>query len=257
MPRPDRRERRRAAAERAEHPWSEAAAPPLGHGRTSTVLHEERLRAVVEQLVDGGARSVIDLGCGSGSLLLRLMLDPRFTRLVGVDSSAGALREAEGLLAGLPGADGERLSLEHASLTDMDPPAERFDAATLVETIEHIEPTRLSSVERLVFEKLAPSLVVLTTPNHDYNPLYGFAEGEYRHPDHRFEWAGPRFRKWADGVADRHGYRTAFVDVGPVHARLGSPSQMAVFRREDVAARRPGEERAAASSPSPATPQPK
>lgn len=233
--RPDRRERRRAAEERAERSGFEPTAPALGHGRTSTVLHEERLSAVVEQLVAGGARSVIDLGCGSGSLLRRLMADPRFTRLVGVDSSAVALGEAERLLSGLPGADGERLSLEHGSLTDMEPPAERFDAATLVETIEHIEPTRLSSVERLVFEALAPPLVVLTTPNRDYNPLYGFAEGEYRHPDHRFEWSGPRFRRWAEGVADRHGYRAAFVDVGPTHAWLGPPSQMAVFRREAAA----------------------
>ena len=230
--RPERGERRRSATARAERSWSESAAPALGHGRTSTVLHEERLRAVVAQLVDSGARSVIDLGCGAGSLLRRLMADPRFTRLVGVDCSAVALGEAERLLAGLPGADGDRLSLEHGSLTDMEPPAERFDAATLVETIEHIEPTRLSSVERLVFEALAPPLVVLTTPNRDYNPLYGFAEGEYRHPDHRFEWSAPRFRRWAEGVAGRHGYRAAFVDVGPTHAWLGPASQMGVFRRE-------------------------
>ncbi|MEX2610458.1 MAG: methyltransferase [Gemmatimonadota bacterium] len=210
--------------------------PARGQDTTSSPLHEERLDAVVAQLVASGARSVIDLGCGSGSLLARLLPDPRFTRLVGIDSSAPALAAAEQRLAHLPGAAGGRLSLEHASLTSMEPPAERFHAATLVESIEHVDPTRLSTVERLVFERMRPAAVVLTTPNRDYNPLYGIADGEYRHADHRFEWSAARFRRWAGGVAERHHYGVEFVDVGPAHAWLGSPTQMAVFRRGGAAA---------------------
>jgi len=210
--------------------------PARGQDTTNSPLHEERLDAVVAQLVAGRARSVVDLGCGSGSLLARLLPDARFTRLVGIDNSATALASAEQRLAHLPGAAGGRLSLEHATLTSMDPPAERFDAATLVEAIEHIDPTRLSAVERLVFERMRPTAVVLTTPNRDYNPLYGIADGEHRHPDHRFEWSAARFRRWAGGVAERHHYGVAFVNVGPAHAWLGSPTQMAVFRRGGAAA---------------------
>ena len=30
--------------------------------------------------------------------------------------------------------------------------------------------------------------------------------GEFRHPDHRFEWTRAEFASWAEGVAERYGY---------------------------------------------------
>jgi methylase of polypeptide subunit release factors len=49
-------------------------------------------------LRDCGARSVLDLGCGPGELLLRLAREPQFERIVGVDISPDALQEARRLL---------------------------------------------------------------------------------------------------------------------------------------------------------------
>ena len=119
------------------------------------------------------------------------------------------------------------------ALTYRDTRIEGFDAAALVEVIEHIEPDRLASVERVVFELARPGMVVVTTPNREYNAKFeGMQPGQLRHPDHRFEWTRAEFRAWAENVAGRHGYAVRFLPVGPVDEALGPPTQMGVFGRE-------------------------
>lgn len=233
MSRVDRRARRRAAAARRDLAAGVAGTAALGQEETSTALHEERLAVVTSVLLESGARTVLDLGCGSGALLQRLAAEEQFTEILGVDTSPRALLLAERLLASELCAEGSRLSLQCASFTDPDPEWAGFGAAALVETIEHVEPAHLSRLERAVFAELRPSTVVITTPNREYNVLYGLTESEYRHPDHRFEWNRSRFQSWAGGVAERNGYDAAFGAIGPIHPWLGSPSQMGVFRLAD------------------------
>lgn len=231
MVRPDKRMRRRAAHSR----W-EALAPRLHYDEAAgTALHDERLDTVVRRLVASGAASVLDLGCGSGALLRRLVAEPRFTRIVGVDLSGESILAAERALAPLCPVDGGRLSLVHGSFARADAGLTGFDAAAMVETIEHVDPAHLSRVEHAVFAELRPGNVLVTTPNREYNPLFGLADGERRHPDHRFEWTRSRFASWAGGVAARNGYRVTFTEIGPSHPLLGSPTQMAVFGRDEGA----------------------
>lgn len=123
------------------------------------------------------------------------------------------------------------MELFEASFAEPDDRFAGFDAAALVETIEHVDAHRLSSVERAVFGSYRPGTVVMTTPNSEYNPIHGAHGGSFRHPDHRFEWTRAKFRDWARGVAARNGYRVAFGDIGEPDAELGSSTQMAVFTR--------------------------
>lgn len=224
MNRETRRARRLAAALRERPPE-----PVRGQGAASSELHEERLDAVLGVLRLHGAASVLDLGCGSGSLLRRLAADRRFSRIVGVDASIQALAVAEREL----GDAGGRVSLVHGSFLEADPRLAGFDAAVLVEALEHVEPAHLSRLEAAVFGALRPGLVVLTTPNREYNVRFGLAEGELRHADHRFEWDRRRLRAWTEGVAARNGYAAKVRDVGRADPLLGSPTQMAVFRRRE------------------------
>lgn len=195
---------------------------------TSMSLHEARLSAVAKLLLDSGATTVLDLGCGSGALLRRLLAEEQFTRIVGMDVSLEALALAERLRTGEAGTD--RLTLRHGSFTRADDGLTGFDAAAMVETIEHIEPAQLSRVERAVFAEMRPRLVVMTTPNREYNELYGMAGGELRHADHRFEWGRSRFQSWATGVGERNGYRVEFEAVGRANVWLGGPTQITIFR---------------------------
>lgn len=195
----------------------------------TTELHRRRFAAVLEAVRESGARSVLDLGCGDGELTLALAQARGIERLVGIDLDASALRLLEARLAEMPLT--AEVALRHASYLDPDPTLRGFAAVVMVETLEHIDPERLSSVERAVFATIAAPLVVVTTPNADFNPLLGVPAHRLRHPDHRFEWGRERFARWAEGVARRNGYAVRLEHLGGSVAGFGGPSQMAVFSR--------------------------
>ncbi|MBA3056842.1 MAG: class I SAM-dependent methyltransferase [Gammaproteobacteria bacterium] len=195
----------------------------------ATSLHHERLDTVVSTLLASGANSVLDLGCGPGELLLRLRLHPQFVRLLGIDIDERALADAR-LALGLDWLRPEpRLAVRLGSFAEVDRELTGFDAAVLLETIEHIEPGHLPRVERAVFASMHPGLVLVTTPNQEYNLLHGMQAGRKRHPGHHFEWSRAQFQHWAAGVALRHGYSVSYTDLGPPDPVRGSSSQMARF----------------------------
>jgi 3' terminal RNA ribose 2'-O-methyltransferase Hen1 len=197
-------------------------------------LHEQRHGAVLAALRALGAASVLDLGCGEGRLLQALVRDRGIERIVGMDVSHRTLeRAAERLrLDRMPDRLRERISLIHGSLTYRDRRLEGFDAATVVEVVEHLDPERLAAFERVLFEFARPRAVILTTPNVEYNVTWeNLPAGAYRHRDHRFEWTREEFQTWATRVAERFGYSARFLPVGPEHPEYGPPTQMGVFSR--------------------------
>jgi 3' terminal RNA ribose 2'-O-methyltransferase Hen1 len=195
----------------------------------ATALHDERLDAVVRALLHSGATSVLDLGCGPGALLLRLRLHTQFARLLGIDIDERALADARFAL-GLDWLRPDpRLAVRLGSFAQVDRDLTGFDAAVMLETIEHIDPGHLPRVERAVFATMHPGLVLVTTPNQEYNVLHGMQAGRKRHPGHHFEWTRSQFQHWAGGVAQRHSYTVSFTDLGPPDPARGSSTQMARF----------------------------
>ncbi|MCP1676937.1 3' terminal RNA ribose 2'-O-methyltransferase Hen1 [Natronocella acetinitrilica] len=196
-------------------------------------LHDARLSFVIGGLLDSGAETVLDLGCGSGALLKRAIGRGEFARIVGVEASDEALAVARRELAGHTGMADGKLTLIHGSYLEEKQELAGFDAAVLVETIEHLDPRKLSTLERTLFVAYRPQTVIVTTPNKEYNKLYGLADHEFRDPDHRFEWTRLKFRSWAQRIARSYGYRTIFGNIGEAHPALGSPTQAVRFTRDD------------------------
>ncbi len=197
-------------------------------------LHEQRLGAVMAAIRAGGARRVLDLGCGEGKLLRELLKDKQFEEVVGLDVSIRSLETARDRLKldRMPEKQAARLKLLHGSLIYRDRRLEGYDAAAVVEVVEHLDPPRLSAFERAVFEFARPKTVVLTTPNREYNVTWEDVGAErLRHPDHRFEWTRREFRDWAEGIAGRFGYSVRLLPIGPEDGMLGSPTQMGVFEQ--------------------------
>ena len=197
-------------------------------------LHEQRLDRVTEVLKASGARRVVDLGCGGGKLLKRLVAEKQFTEILGVDVGIQDLEIAARRLRldTLSERQRARIRIVQGALTYRDTRIEGFDAAALVEVIEHIDPDRLGSVERVVFEFARPGVVVVTTPNREYNAKFeGMQPGQLRHPDHRFEWTRAELSAWVEGIAARFGYTARIEPIGEEDEALGAPSQMAIFER--------------------------
>ena len=197
-------------------------------------LSDQRVGAVMAALRASGATRVLDLGCGEGRLLAELLADHRFAEVVGMDVSARSLEIASRRLRTdrMNERQAARLKLIQGSLIYRDARLEGYDAAVLMEVIEHLEPDRLRALERSVFEFARPWTVVVTTPNAEYNARFEtLRAGAMRHRDHRFEWTRAEFAAWADRAAADHGYAVRYLPVGDEDAALGSPTQLAVFDR--------------------------
>jgi 3' terminal RNA ribose 2'-O-methyltransferase Hen1 len=195
-------------------------------------LNEQRLGSVLAALKASGSTRVLDLGCGEGRLLEALLKEKQFAEIVGMDVSHRVLEIAHDRLHydRLPPIQKERLRLVHGSLIYRDARLAGFDAAAVVEVIEHLDAARLAAFERVLFECIKPKTVVITTPNREYNVKWEtLPAGKFRHRDHRFEWTRGEFQEWANRIAGRFGYNVHFLPVGPEDSAVGSPTQMGVF----------------------------
>ena len=182
-------------------------------------LHTQRLSSALHELKASGARSVLDLGCGEGRLLQLLLKETQFARICGLDVSHRALEIATRRLKleRLSETQRARLELWHGALTYRDARWNGFDAAAVVEVIEHLDTARLDAFERALWGSARPKTVVLTTPNREYNALWPtLPAGEMRHRDHRFEWTRAEFETWAQTVCGALELQRAFRAGRPI-----------------------------------------
>jgi 3' terminal RNA ribose 2'-O-methyltransferase Hen1 len=195
-------------------------------------LHDKRINLVAEKLVESGAERVLDLGCGEGRLIRQLLKHGQFREIAGMDVSYGELLKAKERLHfnEMSPMQKERVNLFQGSLTYRDKRLEGFDAAAVVEVVEHLDPGRLKAFERVLFEFARPGTVVLTTPNKEYNAVWDEPEtSRMRHDDHRFEWTRREFAEWATRIGQAYGYNVQILPIGDEEEGLGAPSQMAIF----------------------------
>ena len=192
-------------------------------------------KPVLDEVRASGARSVLDLGCGDGDLLVELARLSGMERLWGFDPDADAIKAAR--LS--PRSDGHHAASRCAArcpLADRSAgTASRFRLRRAAGSHRAYRPEGpAGGGDCAVFSAMRPETVILTTPNSDYNPLLGVPEGRFRHYDHRFEWDRDTFEEWSRFAAETHGYDAVFRPVPEGHRRLGGPSQMGIFRKRMV-----------------------
>jgi 3' terminal RNA ribose 2'-O-methyltransferase Hen1 len=194
-------------------------------------LNQQRLETVVAALKANGAQRIVDLGCGEGKLLKLLLKEPTFQEILGMDVTYRSLEFAqERVLDKLPAHQKGRLKLIQGSLNYRDARIAGYDAATVIEVIEHMELDRLQAFERVLFEFAQPRIAIVTTPNIEYNVKFeNLPVGKLRHSDHRFEWTRVEFQNWAQQISINYKYSVEFRAIGDVDPEVGAPTQMAIF----------------------------
>ncbi|MGD1898485.1 MAG: 3' terminal RNA ribose 2'-O-methyltransferase Hen1 [Phormidesmis sp.] len=217
-----------AAAEAAAEGWQKLAA------KKPVSLNQQRMALVADVLVQAGAKRVIDLGCGEGSLIKELLQNRSFEKITGMDVSYRELEKAKRRLKYElgPMQQQHRVDLIQGSLIYKDDRLRGYDAATVIEVIEHMDLDRLAAFERVLFEFAQPPVVIVTTPNAEFNICFpALQPGSLRHQDHRFEWSRQAFQDWAKGVCDRTGYTVTFQGIGYNHPDFGTPTQLGLFKK--------------------------
>lgn len=194
-------------------------------------LHGERHRAVRDHLIALGAKRVLDLGCGRGDLVRLLVREPCFEEIAAIDISAEGIREAS--INWSDDSSQCRVSFQQRALSYADPVFHGFDAAAVVEVIEHLGEHQLRAFERVIWDRARPTTIIVTTPNFEYNALLYPGSPRLREPEHRFEWTRPQFENWARSLAARTGYGVVFTGAGPTDGERGPLTQIAIFTRTE------------------------
>ncbi|HET8808044.1 MAG TPA: methyltransferase [Methylophaga sp.] len=196
-------------------------------------LHETRHRWLLDFVIASGVDKLVELGCGSGRLLWKI-LQHTDCWVTGVDDSGLSVMQARSNLAAFLMGQAPRATLRVGSYLEALPDLQAMPLIIMTETIEHIMPTDLSRVEHNVFGNMTPKQLVMTTPNAEFNIVYGLTARQYRDPDHKFEWSRQKFRQWAQGVAQRNLYQVRFVGIGDHEPGLGQPTQVAIFTKNEA-----------------------
>ncbi|MFC7687894.1 3' terminal RNA ribose 2'-O-methyltransferase Hen1 [Ureibacillus sp. GCM10028918] len=195
-------------------------------------LRYEKIISKIDQL--NFKESIVDFGSGEGKLSEKLGFVSGVKEILAVEPSESetlkALKRFEKV------EKGEHFNMPKqimGSLFYYDERLKNKDIIILCEVIEHIDEERLPKIMRTILQDYRPRVLLMTTPNQEYNAVYGMDEG-YRHPDHRFEWSRDEFYKWCQRQDEHSNYDITFEGIGEEHEIYGTPTQMALFTRKEV-----------------------
>lgn len=142
--------------------------PVLGEGKFSATRHWDwgfrylgGMQLALDQLAAGPVRSLVDIGCGDGRFLHEVAKRFPECRLLGVDASLRAVRLAQAL----------NPSIDYRAIDITQGLPERFEAATLIEVIEHIAPVELPALIAAVAAGLVDGGRLIVTVPHRNKPL--------------------------------------------------------------------------------------
>jgi 2-polyprenyl-3-methyl-5-hydroxy-6-metoxy-1,4-benzoquinol methylase len=151
----------------------------------------------------------LDYGCGEAAVLSYLIPenDHTITKMAGIDICDQVLVEAIDRCTPWK-TDFEQLR-NHPLIIDIfkgsiGEPDDRFlgfEGIICTEVIEHVYTPVLDSFLDITLGLYQPRILVVTTPNGEYNVnfpdlKYGTDESTFRHNDHKFEWTRKEFKDW-------------------------------------------------------------
>jgi 3' terminal RNA ribose 2'-O-methyltransferase Hen1 len=201
---------------------------------TKVRLNDLRYQTIIESVQSFPARErIVDFGSGEGKLSVRLGFIPGVKEILAVEpSETGQLRAIGRFEKASQREDFVSPTPVWGSLFYYDERLRGKDIMIICEVIEHIDEYRLSKVMSTIFGEYQPRVLIVTTPNREYNAVYEMDE-KMRHSDHRFEWSRDEFNIWCDSWVKPFPYSVKLGGIGEVHEEYGYPTQMATFERKE------------------------
>ncbi|CAG7721868.1 unnamed protein product [Allacma fusca] len=217
--------------------------PPVYLQRYGRVREELTKRLEKLNLDPGSFKAVVEFGCAEFGMHFHLKHLPNVGKIVYVDIDKYLLESRLNNIRPLPF---ESLckretpltvdvyagcaTLVDSRLVDSDVPVY---AIVGIEILEHLNKDVEEKFIFNLFKKYAPPLVILTTPNGDFNTVFGLEKGEFRHWDHRFELSRQEFIEWCTMVCTNFPMYTfsiqGIAEGPPGTEEFGCVSQMAIF----------------------------
>ena len=204
-------------------------------------LYKQRYMAVADLINKCQSKSVVDMGCSEGQFLQHVKwFCPKVEKLTGVDIDLKVLERNKNNIRPLVSEYlfkrkvPLKIELYQGSIIEPDHRYLETDFVACIEVIEHLYPDILEGVPNSIFGIMAPKVVVVTTPNCEYNVLFDNFSG-MRHWDHKFEWNRDQFEDWCSSISQTYGYSVEISGIGdpPKHkADVGFCSQMAIFTKK-------------------------
>ncbi|CAL8126524.1 unnamed protein product [Orchesella dallaii] len=215
-----------------------------------------RVNQVIENMLESpkykklhqtSGKTIMEVGCAEFGMMKYFKRNLDVGKLIFLDLDADLLREKTHLLKPLPAEYLQRISRPEAlqvqayagCITTVDAEVRKENpdiwAVVGIEIIEHLHADVLRGFEETVFGIIAPNLVIVTTPNAEFNEVFNLPPGKFRHWDHKFEWTRQEFRQWCEKIVGEfqfYTYKIEGICEGSEATRhLGCVSQMAIFEK--------------------------
>jgi 3' terminal RNA ribose 2'-O-methyltransferase Hen1 len=177
--------------------------------------------------------TIVDLGAGEGKLSVKLGFIEGVKEILSVEPANKARLKALERF--------DQIKEKHGFVEPKSVPGSLFyyderltnkDVMILCEVIEHIDEYRLDKVFETIFKDYRPEVLIVTTPNQEYNVVYDMDE-KMRHHDHRFEWTREELRQKMEAWSKHFPYQMSYQGIGEENQLYGHPTQMVIFRREE------------------------
>ncbi|MGW8957419.1 3' terminal RNA ribose 2'-O-methyltransferase Hen1 [Paenibacillus sp. NPDC055715] len=196
-------------------------------------LNELRYQAIMNVIRKLPRRQkIVDFGSGEGKLSARMARMTGVEEIWAVEPSAQAQVRAMERFAKLERhADAISPTPVTGSLFYYDELLRGKDVMILCEVIEHVDEHRLNRVMETIVTEYQPGVLIVTTPNLEYNEVYNMDQQELRHGDHRFEWSRTEFQERCEQWIKEAPYSLSLEGVGEEVVGFGQPTQMAIFTR--------------------------
>ncbi|XP_002074727.2 small RNA 2'-O-methyltransferase [Drosophila willistoni] len=215
-------------------------------------LWEQRYCAVIQILEDPRwapkIKSVIDFGCSEMKLFQLMRRIETIEKILEVDIDEDVLKKNVLFIKPLV-ADYVRrrkrplhVDVLQGSVAESSQELQSIDAVVALELIEHVYDDVLSKIPTNIFGFMQPKLVIISTPNSDYNVIFTrfkpLLSNGFRHHDHKFEWTREQFKSWCLEIVDKYpNYMFSLLGLGDPpegYTTVGHATQMVIFVRKDL-----------------------